>query len=802
MATNRNIKSLIVKNRSTRREQAGFVEALDPLIKSSTINSLLLSDVSNKLDAISDNTKSFGLIGETIKTLVGVMGSFVDIFSKDIEQRKTSDFFAGALAKEKEYENKLKTGIDSTSTTSPTKALSSKEESGFLGTLLKWIGGLLLTGGIGTWLWKNEGFREKVTGFIGKLFEGISEGAQSFYTFAKDWINDENNRATISNFFAGLLNAIAKGFELVGDLGKVLVEEYKREGSPLRNTINTIIESIWGFVKEHPVVSLGAALIAFSDKLSLMVVSLYAAVKTISAITSTISAIASHPLLLVAGGIGGLTWWLNDNRQKEIDAPLLDEEKAKQKELHDKLKKLETTNPELVKEFNDQVRDAVDNAKENTTVYNKKEAEERLKYATEQKIFNGMFSPIGKKINKALGNIPAIEAQAIAAPAQPKLAQPEQQSTTTQENIPTPITNTNLNFDRGSFSTELYNRLNPTEEDFSETKPTATNGPTVSAASQIESTTPQAQSNTTEESTTPTEEKGKIKKTGNAGADLITKLLDEKNITDENLRNAIFALASVESSFNPNARGPIIDDPTSVHYGKRAHGLFQIMPATAKEMGYSESDIKDPEKAAKAGLEYFLQNYKQFGNVDKAIVAHHAGPGASIRWEKTGKLTGGSKYITNAAYLQKIKSRMGKTDDLISNSLQTQGKVGDSLSPDQKTITPNDSFEVFSPEWLENLINNVTKTSVGIEQLRALSPGLINAPKVSGEELNKALREVSSEQNKAPDVVVNAPTVNNSTSTGQNENKEVQMASIFDNEFIEQLLNRTVNIFNFSGFNT
>lgn len=132
-------------------------------------------------------------------------------------------------------------------------------------------------------------------------------------------------------------------------------------------------------------------------------------------------------------------------------------------------------------------------------------------------------------------------------------------------------------------------------------------------------------------------------KDSSSGEALLTKLLDEKGIEDKELRDIIFGLAVTESTMNPNKRGLVIPPPEpgkkpSIHVGDQAHGLLQIMPKTAEEMGYSRSDIKDPEKAARAGLEYFLKNYKKFGDSGLAVLAHHAGPGRVDEYLKTGKI--------------------------------------------------------------------------------------------------------------------------------------------------------------------
>lgn len=83
--------------------------------------------------------------------------------------------------------------------------------------------------------------------------------------------------------------------------------------------------------------------------------------------------------------------------------------------------------------------------------------------------------------------------------------------------------------------------------------------------------------------------------------------------------NLLASLVRQESNFNPYA----------VSYCG-AMGLGQLMPETARYLG-----VKDPFNASQnldAAAKYLKEQLDTFGNVDKALAAYNAGPGAVKRY--------------------------------------------------------------------------------------------------------------------------------------------------------------------------
>jgi len=107
--------------------------------------------------------------------------------------------------------------------------------------------------------------------------------------------------------------------------------------------------------------------------------------------------------------------------------------------------------------------------------------------------------------------------------------------------------------------------------------------------------------------------------------------------------NLLKALIDQESSFNPNAESPV-----------GAKGYAQLMPDTARGLGV---DASDPRQNVLGGARYLKEQLDKFdGDIDKALAAYNAGPGAV---EKYG---GVPPYKETQDYVRSIKEKIGNEE--------------------------------------------------------------------------------------------------------------------------------------------
>jgi len=114
---------------------------------------------------------------------------------------------------------------------------------------------------------------------------------------------------------------------------------------------------------------------------------------------------------------------------------------------------------------------------------------------------------------------------------------------------------------------------------------------------------------------------------------IIDRIADEQGVESHLVHSVIQA----ESNYNPNAVSP-----------KGAQGIMQLIPATARRFGVSDTfDVRDNIQGGVRYLRFLLDYYQ--GDYPKAIAAYNAGEAAVDKYNGVPPFTETQNYVYQVA---------------------------------------------------------------------------------------------------------------------------------------------------------
>ena len=131
------------------------------------------------------------------------------------------------------------------------------------------------------------------------------------------------------------------------------------------------------------------------------------------------------------------------------------------------------------------------------------------------------------------------------------------------------------------------------------------------------------------------------------------------------------SIAKLESGFCHEKKSP---------YG--AVGVFQLMPSTAKKLGYNPYYVSDN---IKGGLMYYKMMYQKFGSVELALAAYNAGPGNVAKYNGMPPFKETKSFVAN---IMTEYNRQKANPDPVIYSVKNKSAQKTTSPTEKKTTTP------------------------------------------------------------------------------------------------------------------
>lgn len=141
------------------------------------------------------------------------------------------------------------------------------------------------------------------------------------------------------------------------------------------------------------------------------------------------------------------------------------------------------------------------------------------------------------------------------------------------------------------------------------------------------------------------------------------------------------SIAKKESGFKHELRSP---------YG--AVGVFQLLPSTARRMGFNPYYLSEN---IKAGLTYYKMMYKMFGSTELALAAYNAGPGNVKKFGGTIPPYSETRRFVSQIMLEYNRQK-ANPDPAITKVLQAKAQM-----PERETEAKNTPKQIELPNLSE-----------------------------------------------------------------------------------------------------
>ncbi len=122
-----------------------------------------------------------------------------------------------------------------------------------------------------------------------------------------------------------------------------------------------------------------------------------------------------------------------------------------------------------------------------------------------------------------------------------------------------------------------------------------------------------------------------------------------------------------------------------------AVGVFQLMPSTAKKLGYNPYYLNDN---IKGGIAYYKMMYKMFGTTELALAAYNAGPGNVKKYNGIPPFIETKKFVT--MIMKSYKNLKDNPDPAITNYQNSMKNISDVKPKDEESDLEKEQEEIIN----------------------------------------------------------------------------------------------------------